>query len=180
MPGFKKNRIHFRQLAPSDSAYIARWLTVTLHQSPHWERHFLKLLLEEWENMGKLSRENSWMAMYGADRLFFLEITTGDEVFLTAPRGLLNNRIIALAAWRRVIIHLRNLGTLPRLRVTLDKSREVECDCLLELGFIETPPTEAEAPNGSQNHRIFVLSWLTPLTGGGGNPTPRKFRTFAA
>ena len=155
MPGFKPNRIRFRPSERSDAAHIGKWLAGTLRQSPEWERQFVKLLLEEWAQTAKLLRDTSWMAMYGKQRLFFLEIAAEDQVFLTAPGGLLDNPVIALAAWRRAVLHLRNLGTLPGIRVTIDRSREVECECLLELGFIELPP------NGNPNQRVFALNFRT-------------------
>ncbi|HEY4108682.1 hypothetical protein [Puia sp.] len=153
MPGFKKNRIRFRLLELSDATYICRWLAATLHQSPEWESHFLRLLLEEWHNNEKLTRQTSWMALAGEQRLFFLEIAAEDEVFLTAPPGILDNRLTALAVWQLAIAHLRSLRTLPGLHVTLEATRDIECECLLQLGFIEL------AANGFHNQRVFKLIW---------------------
>ncbi len=153
MPGPRKNRIHFRPLELPDAAYISRWLADSLGQSAEWERQFLRLLQDEWHKTGKLARQLSWMAMSGKHRLFFLEIAGEDEVFLTAPRGILENRITALAAWRQALVHLRGLGTLPSIRVTLDSVRDIECKCLLQLGFTEL------STNGSPGHRTFYLAW---------------------
>ncbi|GGB19308.1 hypothetical protein [Puia dinghuensis] len=162
MPGFKKHRIYFRPLQLSDAIYISQWLADALRQPPGWERRLRRLLKEEWQKTDKLSRQMSWMCMSGNDPLFFLEIAGADEVFLTAPRGVLNNRPAALAAWRRVIVHLRSLRvngrrTLSGIHVKLENSRHIECECLLQLGFTEIP--HSEAPNGTLNHRSFQLTW---------------------
>lgn len=153
MPGRKKPRIRFRFLELSDAAYISRWLAESLKQSPEWERHFLNLLLEEWQNTEKLTRQTSWMALSGTQRLFFLELAGQDEVFLTAPKGILDHRETALAAWQRSITHLRGLGTLTSLRISIDRTRHTECECLLELGFTEI------TSNGFHNQRSFLLSF---------------------
>jgi len=153
MPGFRKSRIRFRPVELADAIYICRWLAEALHQPPGWEHHFLHLLLEEWDNTEKLARQTSWMAMHGDQRLFFLEIAGEDEIFLTAPKGILDNRSTALAAWQRAITHLRGLGALTSLRVTLDRTRDVECGCLLELGFTEI------TTNGFHNQRTFLLAF---------------------
>ena len=152
MPG-KKNRISFRPLELSDAPYIGKWLADTLGQSAGWQRQFLRLLLEEWHATEKLARQMSWMAISGDQRLFFLEIAGEDQVFLTAPHGILENRPTALAAWRRAIVHLRSLPGLPGIRVTLDHTRDVEGECLLELGFTEL------AANGFPGQRTFLLLW---------------------
>jgi hypothetical protein len=148
---FRKNRIYFRPSELSDALFISRWLADWLKQSPAWERQFLHLLLDEWQKTDKLTRQTSWMAMYKDQRLFFVEIAAHDEVFLIAPKGILDSRTTALAAWQRTITHIRNLGTLPGIRVTLDKTRDIESQCLLDLGFIET------TINGAQ--RSFELRW---------------------
>ena len=153
MPGPKKPRIRFRLVELSDAAYISRWLAESLKQSPEWEQQFLTLLLEEWHKNEKLSRHTSWMAMAGTQRLFFLEIAGQDEIFLTAPKDILDNRETALAAWQRSIAHLRTLGTLTSLRVSIDRTRQTECECLLELGFTEI------AANGFHNQRSFLLTF---------------------
>ena len=153
MPGFRKSRIRFRPVQLTDAAYLCRWLAEALHQPPGWQYHFLHLLLEEWRNTEKLTRQSSWMAMHGDQRLFFLEIAGEDEIFLTAPKGVLDNRATALAAWQRAITHLRGLGTLTSLRATLDRTRDIECSCLLELGFTEI------TTNGFHNQRSFILSF---------------------
>lgn len=153
MPGFKKTRVRFRPVELSDAAFISRWLADSLNQSPEWERHFLHLLLEEWRKTERLARQTSWMAMAGPERLFFLEIAGEEEIFLTAPRGLLNHRQTALAAWHRSVNHLRRLGTFNSLRVHIDGSRQVECECLLELGFTEI------TSNGFHNQRSFILTF---------------------
>lgn len=148
---FRKNRIRFRPLEFSDALFICRWVADMLGQSTQWERRFLHLLLEEWQKTEKLTRRTSWMAVSGDHRLFFLELSGEDQIFLTAPKAILENRITALAAWRLSLKHLRRLGTLPRIRVTLDRSRETECRCLLDLGFTEI------TANG--NPRIFQYRW---------------------
>jgi len=153
MPGPKKPRIRFRLVELSDAAFISRWLAESLQQSPEWEHHFLNLLLEEWHNSEKLARQTSWMALAGTQRLFFLEIAGLDEIFLTAPKGLLDHRDTALAAWQRSITHLRALGTLTSLRVSIDRTRHTECECLLELGFTEI------TANGFHNQRSFLLTF---------------------
>src|SRR5579872_2270596 len=141
MPGSKKHRIYFRPLQLSDAIYISKWLADALQQPPGWEVQLRKLLQEEWKRTDKLSHQNSWMAMSGNEPLFFLEIAGEEEVFLTAPRGILDSRPTALATWRRVIVHLRGLRVnghgLRTIRVTLEKNRDIECQCLLQLGFTE-------------------------------------------
>jgi len=151
MPGFKKPRIRFRLVELSDAAYISRWLAESLRQSPEWECQFLNLLLEEWHDTEKLARQTSWMAMAGTQRLFFLEIAGQEEIFLTAPKGILDHRETALAAWQRSIAHLRSLGSLTSLRVSIDRTRHTECECLLDLGFTEI------TANGFHNQRSFLL-----------------------
>jgi len=153
MPGSRKPRIHFRLVELSDAAYISRWLAESLQQSPKWEQQFLNLLLQEWHDSEKLTRQTSWMALTGTQRLFFLEIAGHDEIFLTAPKGILDHRETALAAWQRSIAHLRSLGTLTSLRVSIDRTRHVECECLLELGFTEI------TANGFHNQRSFLLTF---------------------
>ena len=148
---FRKNRIRFRPLELSDAVFISRWLTDTLRQSPQWERQFLRLLLDEWHKTINLTRETSWMAIHKDQRLFFLELVAEDEVFLTGPRGIFDHHVTAYTAWKHVVTHLRSLGTLPGIRVTLDKTRYIECECLLDLGFTET------TINGAQ--RTFQLHW---------------------
>lgn len=154
MPGSRKPRIRFRLLELSDAAYISRWLAESLRQSPEWELQFLNLLLEEWRNTEKLTRQTSWMALAGAQRLFFLELAGQEDVFLTAPKGILDHRESALSAWQRSIAHLRSLGALTRLRVAIDRTRHTECECLLALGFTEI------TANGFHNQRSFLLSFL--------------------
>ena len=150
----KKNRIFFRPLELSDATHISKWLADHLRQSAEWERHFHHLLLQEWQKTEKLSRQLGWMAMSGNQRLFFLEIAGENDIFLTAPRGILENRITALAAWRMAIVHIRSLDILSGIRVTLAPTRDTECECLLELGFIELAPN-----GGSTGQRNFLLSW---------------------
>jgi hypothetical protein len=153
MPGYRKPRIRFRPAELSDAAFISRWLADSLSQSAEWECHFGNLLLEEWRKNEKLTRQTSWMAMAGDQRLFFLEIAGEDEIYLTAPRGILDNPDAALAAWTRTIAHLRSLGSLNSLRVSIDRTRHTECDCLLRLGFTEI------TANGFHNQRSFLLTF---------------------
>ena len=153
MPGSKKPRIRFRLVELSDATYICRWLAEALGQTPEWEHQFLKLLLEEWHNTQKLTRQTSWMAISGTQRLFFLEIAGDDEIFLTAPKGILESRETALAAWQRAIAFLRSRNTFQSLRASLDRNRDVECQCLLALGFTEI------AANGFHNQRSFLLTF---------------------
>jgi hypothetical protein len=151
MPPPRKQYIRFRPVQLSDAAYISKWLAEALYKSPEWERYFLRTLIDEWYRTDKLSRPTSWMATLGNRRLFFLEIVEEDHVFLTAPRTLHSNHTQALNAWQHIITYLRRLAAVPRIRVTLDLTREVECACLFQLGFTEI------STNGTT--RTFLLIW---------------------
>ena len=80
----------------------------------------------------------SWMAVAGKQRLFLLEILISNEVFITAPPGLLNDYRSALFIWRRIIGHLQKL--LPRQTVVIN----LHFSCVSEARTLEKLGLEKE------------------------------------
>ncbi|HEY4108681.1 hypothetical protein [Puia sp.] len=132
--------ITFRPVVLADADCIARWTAdprLPPSQGIWLAKHQLILF---WAATGRPTFGTDWMALRGDEPLFYLEIEE-EDVFLRAPTGALADLSTALEYWLSTIDHLHTLHTQPRMRVTLDTSRELECQLLLENQFEELPPT---------------------------------------
>jgi|GEM_PF-1350426 hypothetical protein len=131
----------FSTLQEPDLFYIAGWIADATGQSEDWYHHLHKLLIKQYKAnkefvaaAGTL-QQMSWIAMAGDQRLFLLEVSTGGNIYVTGPSAIFNDPRLALAAWRRVIAHLRKIGIPYPIRTILDPSREIERGALKQLGF---------------------------------------------
>lgn len=120
MTGYKYYQpLFFRSAKASDVGFVSKWVAAILRQSAVWERGFGRILQWEWERFASSTGQDSWMAMSGRRRLFFVEFATAGNIYITGSAAFLDNLRLMPLYLQDLAVHLYGLGIRGIITVTV-------------------------------------------------------------
>lgn len=111
---------------PGDLHYIARWMTAGCYLPARQRLRMMADLVEQLSDAPMMQATHARIGMHHGERIFFVEIVGGTDVYLCGPASLLNIPENALACWTVALAYVREVLGHGRFRVVLGDERKVE------------------------------------------------------